>query len=719
MASDIKSVALRMREPSAKALGRLTTLGVKDPRQLPLFFPSAWEDNRQPLSLGQLLGEKGSFCLKLVAVPGTFKISSSGAGPELQGCVYGAEQNQHCPIKIKGKIADLKRYPGLYKTPGGPGLMVRATLTWRQFSGAPTPVLREARILHGRDLGRVAPIYAGRQGVISGQTVTDRISEMIDSNPRCFDEAASWFVEELLRHQNISERKEITSAQAEEMVLIAVSRILGILDHSRCGIERRLSRLLIQAHGRAISDSADIDSVCRLAEQAQDSLARAAAMGAYLKARQNTPSTAKASRFSNPGSWEARARQLPYSLTAEQSAGVDRIVTDIAAGRPVRYLISGDVGTGKTAVFATVAMSVIDGGGRVSIMLPRQSLANQIYSEMTTYWPELLDNGRSALLVGGKVPAGVKDAALVIGTTALIHKDTGTFDLVVTDEQQAYSREQREALSCADTHFLESTATAIPRTQALMLYGAMKQVRLTKPHTPKDITTRIVDTRPQSRQAMMERIRACIDSGGQVIAVYPSRRDRPDYPLLSAESMMDIWETIAPGRVRLAHGGRKPAENEASIEDVKSRRADILVCTTVVEVGLTIPGARYLAVAHPDRYGLSTLHQLRGRLCRHGGKGDFDMVLSRDAKPSKDLLKRLQVLVDTDDGFEIAERDMKLRGSGDLGASSSQQRGADHGLLPNRIISSEEVLGAIQTLRALTPLINKRLRSAEQNPASV
>lgn len=694
----------------AVKLGRLKTLGVEHHDQLALYFPAGWDDNRQPLRLEDVQGSVGNFCLVLKTCPNTFKITSKGAGPELIGLVQGFDFNHAVEVRIKGTAAELKRIESHCRSNLSQALPVRANI--RIVRGQ--PVLDVTRVLSGDDIGRVVARYNGRSGVIAGATVTNRISEALSSNPDVYTDSARWFLETLLDQQNISERREIAPEDARKMVLMAIARILGILDASEKGILDRIAFLITRAHGRGISKNADMEAVHRMAAHAQDTICKVAAMGAYLKARQNTPSTAKAARFSTPGSWETRTRTLPYPLTDEQSHAIERIVLDIVRGKPVRYLILGDVGTGKTVIFATVAMTVLDGGGRVSIMLPRQTLAEQIYSEMIQYWPDLIEKNQVALMVNGKVfppEADLETASLLIGTTALLSQSSRPFDLVIADEQQLYSREQREQLADSETHFIESSATVIPRTQALMMFGAIKQVLLTKPHTEKVVHTSIVTNKKSERGEMMARIRQVLKDGGQVLAVYPSKKDRPDYPLLSAESMVELWEKIAPGRVRIAHGGLKPAENAEAIRAVKNREADILVATTVVEVGLTIPGLRYVAIAHPDRYGLSQLHQLRGRLCRHGGTGYFDLVFNKDTNVTDSLLERLQVLVDTNSGFEIAERDMYLRGSGDLGSSSSQQRGNDKGLLPNRVIAPSDVFAAMETLKALSPLINRHLKS--------
>ena len=360
----------------------------------------------------------------------------------------------------------------------------------------------------------------------------------------------------------------------------------------------------------------------------------------------------------------------------------------------MRRLLSGDVGTGKTAVYGLALAYCIKHGAKAAVLLPNQTLARQIHGDMTAWWPELKPH-----LVTGNSEQVDASSSLVIGTTALLHRDLGEQDILVVDEQHKFSREQRERLAKPGVHLLEVSATSIPRTQALVRYGALHVSKLTQGHVRKVINTSIITH--GDRAVLFADLRKAISRGDKLLVIYPRRGDEEDdieSPLPSAEEAFASWRHAFGDLVRLVHGARAAEENQQTIQDMIEGRARVLVSTTVVEVGVTIPGLRHCVVVHAERFGLTTLHQIRGRLCRDGGSGTFALYLPAPVKP--EVHARLQVLVDTTDGFEVAERDMRIRGFGDLSANSDKQTGDGMGFLIGRPVDVDALDQAIARLHA-------------------
>ena len=391
----------------------------------------------------------------------------------------------------------------------------------------------------------------------------------------------------------------------------------------------------------------------------------------------------RALRFMGPGA--------AYAHIAMQQAIAD-ILEDLSSPIPMRRILSGDVGTGKTAVFCTAAAAVIDGGGRAVVLLPNETLSAQIARDLRLWWPDL-----PIELVIGASPDADTTKPLLVGTTALLHRKIAPPDLMIVDEQQKASREQRERLVGPNTHLLEVTATCIPRTQALVRYGITRVSKLTREHTPKRIETRLWTV--DNWQELFGTVQNTLNLGDQVLLVYPLREksdpkeDGTRTEMRSAAEIFEKWQGLFPGKVSLIHGGMDEAEKRASMQAMLDNTTQVMVATTVVECGINLPGLRHVIVVSPERHGLTTLHQIRGRLARTGGYGRFDLYLPYPVKDQ--TMKRLEVLVKTRDGFAIAEADMRLRGAGDLSAESSRQSGADESFLFGRGVSIDALDAAM------------------------
>jgi len=366
---------------------------------------------------------------------------------------------------------------------------------------------------------------------------------------------------------------------------------------------------------------------------------------------------------------------LPFSLTGAQQRAVDEILADLASGRPMNRLVQGDVGSGKTMVAAAAMVCAARSGRQTALMAPTEILAEQHHKGLA---PLLEGLGISCALLTGAARAKERRAVLeglesgrlqaVIGTHALISPDVTYRDLglVVTDEQHRFGVGQRSALSAKGErpHLLVMSATPIPRTLALMIYG--------------DLDVSVIDELPPGRQ----RIDTFAVTGAYRPRIYKFlareiAAGRQAYMICSmveengaddrkavTEYARVLQEQVFPQlRVACVHGRMKGREKEAVMAAFAGGEADILVSTTVVEVGVDVPNATVMVIEDADRFGLSQLHQLRGRVGR--GKHKSYCVLITDNR-SEETLARMRVMAQTGDGFRIAEEDLRLRGPGDF-----------------------------------------------------
>ena len=370
------------------------------------------------------------------------------------------------------------------------------------------------------------------------------------------------------------------------------------------------------------------------------------------------------------------AGMLPFRMTNAQRRVLGEIKQDLMSPHPMNRLIQGDVGCGKTIVALMTALVAIENETQVAVAAPTEILAEQHYLQFHR-WLERL--GLRAALLRGKMPAAEKrqvleDLAagqihLVVGTHAVLQEGVvfKKLGLGIIDEQHRFGVRQRALLreKGSNPHILVMTATPIPRTLTLTLYGdlALSVIDEMPPgRTPVD--TRIAaDTQ---RGNVYHRIRQEIDKGHQVYVVYPLVEESEKSDLLAAtEGAEQLGNEIFPeAKVGLLHGRMKPAEKEEIMTRFKNRELDILVSTTVIEVGIDVPNATVMLVEHAERFGLAQLHQLRGRVGR--GSAESLCILMKSFKCSEDGEKRLEVMRATSDGFRIAEADLEIRGPGEF-----------------------------------------------------
>ncbi len=366
---------------------------------------------------------------------------------------------------------------------------------------------------------------------------------------------------------------------------------------------------------------------------------------------------------------------LPFELTTAQQNAISDIVRDVRSGLQMNRLIQGDVGSGKTVVAIAAMMYALDNGFQSAFMAPTEILAEQHYGNLKKYLDPLGIETR--LLLGGQsktlrqeILADLAEgrANVAVGTHALIQAGVvfNRLGMAIVDEQHRFGVMQRaEMFSKGENpHMLLMTATPIPRSLAMTLYGDL-DVTLIKerPAGRKPIQTvlRSEKRRGEVYQFLREQIRA----GRQAYVVYPLVEESEKLDLKDAESGYEALQAeFRPYRVDLIHGRMLPYEKDEAMTRFKAGETDILVSTTVIEVGVDIPNATLMVIEHAERFGLSQLHQLRGRVGR--GSEQSYCILMADYKRSAEAEQRLNAMVATDDGFEISEMDLKLRGAGDF-----------------------------------------------------
>jgi ATP-dependent DNA helicase RecG len=412
-------------------------------------------------------------------------------------------------------------------------------------------------------------------------------------------------------------------------------------------------------------------------------------------------------------------QNLPFELTDAQKRVIKEMRKDMGSGQQMNRLLQGDVGSGKTLVALMIMLIAIDNKFQTCLMAPTEILASQHFETIT----EMLQgiNVNIELLTGStrksdrdRIHASLRDGTLdiLIGTHALI-EDTVQFKnlgLVVIDEQHRFGVAQRARLwkkNISPPHVLVMTATPIPRTLAMTTYGDL-DVSVIDELPPGRKPVQTTHVYHNKRLGVNKFIQEQINAGRQIYIVYPliEESESMDFKNLT-EGYEYIKEVFPNQKVSMVHGKMKPAEKDAAMQDFASGKSKILVSTTVIEVGVNVPNASVMVIESAERFGLSQLHQLRGRVGR--GAEQSYCILMTGYKLSNETRKRMEIMTRTNDGFEIAEADMKLRGPGDL--EGTQQSGLPFELKIANLAKDTRILqmarNAAQDILSDDPLLEK------------
>jgi len=377
-------------------------------------------------------------------------------------------------------------------------------------------------------------------------------------------------------------------------------------------------------------------------------------------------------------------KNIPFQLTGAQKRVLKEIRADVATGKQMNRLLQGDVGSGKTMVASLTMLMALDNGFQACLMAPTEILATQHYENLAEAF---LKVGINVALLTGSTPKKKRDQIhsmledgslhILIGTHALIEPDVKfkNLGMVVIDEQHRFGVKQRSQLwmkNVQPPHVLVMTATPIPRTLAMTVYGDLDVSIIDElPPGRKPIET--IHRFDQQRQGLLLAIRKQLQLGRQIYVVYPliEENEKMDYRDVE-KGFEDMQAAFGPEyHVVMVHGKMKPKDKDAAMQRFVRNEAQIMVATTVIEVGVNVPNASVMIIESAERFGLSQLHQLRGRVGR--GADQSYCVLVTGFKMSEDTKKRIEIMCRTTDGFEIAEADLKLRGPGDI--EGTQQSG--------------------------------------------
>ena len=385
-----------------------------------------------------------------------------------------------------------------------------------------------------------------------------------------------------------------------------------------------------------------------------------------------------ARRFSiSDGQLDSLKTSLPFTLTSAQERAIADIRADLDSGKPMNRLLQGDVGSGKTVVAAIAAGIISSNNAQAAIMAPTSILAEQHYRNFTNLLKDILKPEEIRLLVGDtpesekeQIRSGLSDGSIkiVIGTHAVIEGPVQFKDLqlAVIDEQHRFGVEQRAELRSKGTnpHLLVMTATPIPRSLALTLYGDLDlSIMDEMPAGRIPINTFVL--RPQERERAFTLLRGQIKDGKQAFIIYPlieesekieARAAVDDYETLSKEVFPDL-------KLGLLHGKMRPSEKDETMLKFRDKAYNILVSTTVVEVGVDVPNATVMLIEGADRFGLAQLHQLRGRVGRGADQSYCLLIPTREDATENE---RLQIMAESNDGFVLAEKDLQIRGPGEF-----------------------------------------------------
>ena len=399
---------------------------------------------------------------------------------------------------------------------------------------------------------------------------------------------------------------------------------------------------------------------------------------------------------------------LPFTMTHGQKKAVEEIISDLCGEAPMNRLLQGDVGSGKTAVAAAACYFAIQNGMQCALMAPTEILAVQHYRTLQQFLEPL--GIKIGLLTGSlrvkekrQIYAELADGtiSLVVGTHAIFQKDVAfqKLALVITDEQHRFGVAQRALLADKGgcPHKLVMSATPIPRTLALMIYGDLDiSVLQELPRGRRPIRTFAVTGKLRERAYgfILEQLK----QNHQAYIVCPTIDDRDESELQAVTSYAERVQSGAfrDYRVGLLHGRMKAAEKDAVMESFRNRELDLLVCTTVIEVGVDVPNATIMLIEDADRFGLSQMHQLRGRVGR-GGAQSYCILVTEHV--TDDCRKRLQIMSRTADGFQIAEADLALRGPGDFFGERQ------HGLPPLKLADLSQDTRLLQEVQEMAQQI--------------
>jgi ATP-dependent DNA helicase RecG len=380
-------------------------------------------------------------------------------------------------------------------------------------------------------------------------------------------------------------------------------------------------------------------------------------------------------------------------LSAEQEFACREILADLASDVRQHRFLSGDVGTGKTLVFGVAAATIYASRKLTVILEPTSNLAEQVHSKLSRYWPDI----PMMLITGTTKSLDLPSAGIIVGTTGVwsrLLKTGGKPDWIIADEQHKFGTTQRQPWLHSDTNILEATATPIPRTQGLVEFNGIDVSYLTHCHVAKNIETILAVGDFELEHVYEEAVQRIQHEGGNLILVFPliERREEDDGSAGIPASISEAkqrWSQLFADAVAIIHGRVDDIEKSGALAAFERGEIKVLIGTTILEVGIDFSHANQMIIHHPERLGVASVHQLRGRLARQGG--DAWCYLATDRGVGQDQMDLLALMTTEKDGLKLAVRDMQRRGFGDLRKHANQQSGTYSGILVDREPDIEDI----------------------------
>ena len=588
----------------------LSLLGCKDESESLFVLPKTFADKRF-VNYKLANGPRGRICLWSAAVVAMVR-------KDRQGMVTNSPFPATIELTLRFRCANEVRIKIFKLDDEWRGLRTGAAITFIATLGENNWGFGFTDIELSSCTGQVHPLYTGVMGQISGQLIEQYIEKAVESKDAV--------------------RKALLVVQQNDVV----RKRLQELGFTPLELLKNLHR----------------PSTPELAEKAL-SAARSSAVCEVISSARAGYQASGPAHYNINEALVVLAKLQSEKLSDGQSHALNVIRRAINASSGARLLLNGDVGSGKTLVFMLAAASVCkSSGGRSIIMVPSEIVANQVFAQAVKRFPDL----NPLLVTGTSNQKPTTQNRLLIGTQALLHQDNlGQIALLVVDEQHKFSVQQRSLLCANETHVIEASATPIPRSLALALFNGWTEAKISGYPVEKIIKGHLLDHDQRDKAVLL--LKSHLVSGKRVILLYPVVSDKKgnDRSVVAAAKRLELR---FPGKVVCLHGKLKPDEKARCLAEFASGHKPIAVSSTVVEVGVDIADIGCMVVNDADRFGVAQLHQLRGRLVRNGGRGDFVMMTKR--VPTKSTALRLQAVRDILDGFELAERDMHLRGFGDV-----------------------------------------------------
>ena len=611
-------------------LAKLGRFGITDWQEVLLCVPKSFIDNTRLSTIHQALqGDESQLHL--------FRLTLIQAGRWKTGRILLSATDGVCPVNLcifaNGK-AEVTKWLGLLP---GDTFYVRGNVhLWNNSAEIAGPILVPAQ-----QIGQVIPVYAKKRGILADGALYAASRHALSHH---LDAAVKHIVSSYhgLSEQEVVAKTRLKAASVEVVLRAAHSPSSEDEGYRGIAAMKRLAALSVVENAKR------------------------------LRLRKPQPSSVIKI---TPAMLSELIGRLPYQLTNDQRIAINEIVTDLASPIPMRRVLSGDVGCGKTPCFLIPALATQQLGRLAVILAPNVLLADQLGKELKQLFGETV---KVVVVTASTKKLDLSDNPILIGTTALLSRLKGqpAPGFVAVDEQQKFSVGQKAELAAIDSNLVEATATPIPRTTALITHGASSVSIIRENPVKKTIVTKIVKAEEAKR--LFEHTRKIIENNHQVAIVYPIVND-PEQEKKSVTAALETWEKHFPGQVAMIHGQMKEDEKLAAIDSLKRGKHKIAIVTTIIEIGLTLSSLRSLIVVNAERYGTSTLHQLRGRVARLGGTGYFFLFLPETV--SEDSMKRLNLLEKYADGFTLSEQDAELRGYGDLFENAERQSGASRSTL--------------------------------------